>query len=451
MPRSSGPTHVFSRTDDSVPTSKAAKKLNRNRSQNSVAAESSEDSDSDESIRVASRKSLSRRPSASGSKPPSRPASRASRKRADSGATAGGSEKEKEKVKSDKAGKRMSVAGWASSAVSSVAGLAGGKKDKENFANLSDSDNSDRDDKEYARARRSSTSSKKHSRTKSKDTTPNHSPQISAQVPRILKPPSLQGKKLVRALYDFSGSSDELSFKVGDEIVVLNEVLDGWWMGELHGEKGLFPTPYTEVVSASPSKPPSLPLRPAGSSISSASLDGYATSDFEDDHPFGDHLLVSAARTPTYGGFDVSSINDIATEEEEETKLMPIKPSSPESPPARKTSPSIPPQLPKRVLDTTPKKIPPPPPPRRSTNNVLAPPPPPIPSRRPSAARSYSSGSLPRTSTSSSLSSFSGHGHGQDVSPFDSATEVKVGGCQSFRQNPFKPPGMCSNCLQVHG
>ena len=443
MPRSGRPTHIFSRTNDSAPSSNATEKLNRSRCQNSV-AESAGNSDSDGSIREAGRKSLSRRPSASGSKPPSRPASRASRKRADSG----GSEREKEK---EKAVKRMSVAGWASSAVSSVAGLAGGKKDKDNFATLTDSDNSDHDDKEYARTRRSSTSSKKHSRNKSKETTPSHSPQVPAKVPRILKPPSLQGNKLVRALYDFSGSSDELSFKVGDEIVVLNEVLDGWWMGELNGEKGLFPTPYTEVVSRSapPSKPPSLPLRPAGSSISSLSLDGYVTSDFEDDHSFGDQLLVSAARTPTYGGFDVSSINDSAAEEEEETKLIPLKSSSPEFPQTHKSSP---PQLPKRVLDTTPKKIPPPPPPRRSTNNnTLAPLPPPIPSRRPSAARTYSSGSLPGTSTSSSLSSFSGHGHGQDVSPFDSSSEVDVVGCQSFRQNPFKPSGMCSNCSQVHG
>ena len=419
-------------------------KLTRNRSQNSVAAKSADDFDSDESIRKVGRKSLSHRPSASGSKPPSRPASRASRKRADSG-----SEKEKEKEKGDKAMKRMSVAVWASSAVSSVAGLAGGKKDKENFTTLTDSDNSDRCDKEYARTRRSSTSSKKRSSSKSKDTTPSHSPQVPAKVPRILKPPSLQGKKLVRALYDFSGSSDELCFKVGDEIVVLNEVLDGWWMGELNDEQGLFPTPYTEVVSTAPSKPPSLPLRPAGSSISSPSLDGYAASDFEDDHPFGDHLLVSAARTPTYGAFDISSVNDSEAEEEEETKLMPVKVSSPESLQTQKTSPSIPSQLPKPqcVLDTTPKKIPPPLPPRRSTSNTLAPLAPPVPSRRPSAVRSNSSGSLPGTFF---LSSLGEHGHGQDVSPFDSASEVNVVSCQSFQQNAFKPPGMCSNCSQVH-
>jgi len=44
---------------------------------------------------------------------------------------------------------------------------------------------------------------------------------------------------------------DELSFKAGTEIAVLNEVLDDWWMGEVDGQTGLFPTSYVEILVSS--------------------------------------------------------------------------------------------------------------------------------------------------------------------------------------------------------
>ncbi|KAJ7654125.1 hypothetical protein DFH06DRAFT_1203685 [Mycena polygramma] len=49
-------------------------------------------------------------------------------------------------------------------------------------------------------------------------------------------------------MYDFSGSGDdsELAFRAGDMIAVVDEHLDGWWIGELNGKQGLFPTSYTE-------------------------------------------------------------------------------------------------------------------------------------------------------------------------------------------------------------
>lgn len=464
--RGNGPTHKFSRSlDSAISEPTLSRKSSKSGWGRSNTAEESEQSSDDESFRTASRKSIQRRPSASGSRPSSRPSSRptsrASRKRSDSGATAGGTDKEKEKEKNDKAGRRLSMAGWASSAVSSVTGR--GKKDKENFATLTDEEKSNSDEKDNNRPPGSTSFlSRKHSRTKSKESVAKTSPKIPT---RIIKPPSRQEKKLVRALYDFSGSSDELTFKAGDQILVVNEVLDGWWMGELDGHKGLFPTPYTEVVLSSPIKPP-LPLRSGGGGSSLSSQDGpirqstsdvnsYVTSDVDDDHPFGDHLLA-AGRSPMYGQFDADSITDSAVEEEEEKHLMPTKkhveddeygPKSPDilssHPPitTRHSTPDI-----SATLVAPGKKAPPPPPPRRSTNNLLGPAPP-IPQRRPSAIRSQSSGSLPtlNQTPSSSVSSF-----GQDVSPFDSATEVSTTDCQNFRQNPFKPHGMCSNCLQVH-
>ena len=89
------------------------------------------------------------------------------------------------------------------------------------------------------------------------------------------------------------------------------------------------------------------------------------------------------------------------------------------------------------------KKAPPPPPPRRHTTIGVSSVAPPIPERRlppPFASKTSV------TSTSTPASSISGHGY--DTSPFESASEDS--GCRKFRQNPFKPKGMCSNCLEFH-
>ncbi|TRM60549.1 SH3 domain-containing protein, partial [Schizophyllum amplum] len=62
--------------------------------------------------------------------------------------------------------------------------------------------------------------------------------------PRIFKAPSQRGNKYTRALYDFSGVADELLFRRGDEIAAISKVTDEWWVGELAGRRGLFPTSY---------------------------------------------------------------------------------------------------------------------------------------------------------------------------------------------------------------
>jgi hypothetical protein len=455
LPRGHGPTHIFPRTvNDSKSDSGHSKKSAK--SGRSDGTDPS-DSDGDEATGFANQKSGKRRRSRSGSRPgsrpPSRPTSRASRKRTDSEATAGGTEKDK----GDKSGKRISVADWASNAVSSMTGRA--KKDKDQFASLVDDDSDD----DGGRLRRSSSSisfATKHSKSKSKESLSNASPRIPT---RISKPLSLQGKKLVRALHDFTGSTDELTFKAGDEIVVLNEVLDGWWMGELDSQKGLFPTAYTVVISTSPSKTfASYRPEKMGSSLTSAgdhnrqfSLDGdgYITSDLEDNHLFGDPLAV-IGRSPQYGNFDAESVTDSVVEEDEEKRLMPVRQASQDEGIEAHTGshtisqllkpPIIPPRsTPNSTQVSIAKKTPPPPPPRRSAPNVLAPP---IPQRRQGGFQSRSSGSLHSSSPQSSSVSSLGH----EVSPFESATELSVTGCQNFRQNPFKPPGMCSNCLQVH-
>lgn len=48
-------------------------------------------------------------------------------------------------------------------------------------------------------------------------------------------------------MFDFTGqNNDEISFKTGDIIAVINEIDKGWWLGELNSERGIFPVNYTE-------------------------------------------------------------------------------------------------------------------------------------------------------------------------------------------------------------
>ncbi|CDK24101.1 unnamed protein product [Kuraishia capsulata CBS 1993] len=53
----------------------------------------------------------------------------------------------------------------------------------------------------------------------------------------------------VRALYDFNSSSpDELSFKAGDIITVVEKIYEEWWSGSVRGEIGVFPLNYVEKL-----------------------------------------------------------------------------------------------------------------------------------------------------------------------------------------------------------
>ncbi|TFK69203.1 BAR-domain-containing protein [Pluteus cervinus] len=443
----------------------------------------------------------------------SRPSSRLSKKRA--GSTAGHSDvedKEKEKEKPDKA-KRLSMSGWASNAMGSM--ITRKSKDKDRFTTLQeDGDRDQADESRAATPNRSSTPSLgiiSHIKNKSRDNIPTgSSPKPSS---RILKPLSLQdnGKKIVRAVYDFSGAADELSFKVGDEITVLNEVLEGWWMGELDGKKGLFPTAYVDVLPPKPSVPPrngreDSPLKgnPGGDSDDG---EGYGTSDLDDDRDLSAPPLTPR-HSPFYGGPSdtVSIASDQVDEEELQHHAVAIngrkvgRERQISSPPSRKaTSPIVPapntsPTPPfKRATTTdgtvTPKKAPPPPPPRRASNaGVLMAQgaiPLPMPEKRPgvSVARSNSSTSGSGTSNSGSMLLASGSigrrsspassaGNDYDTSPFESesdslhtppvsnsrasgaglAAQVKASpsGCVDFRQNPFKTQGYCNNCFEYH-
>eukprot|EP00300_Choanocystis_sp_HF-7_P024389 c2582_g1_i1.p1 GENE.c2582_g1_i1~~c2582_g1_i1.p1 ORF type:complete len:421 (+),score=129.33 c2582_g1_i1:30-1265(+) len=61
--------------------------------------------------------------------------------------------------------------------------------------------------------------------------------------------PVLTGGKRVRALYEFeSTNEDELSFREGDVMVVLEECEEGWWRASLNGKEGMIPFNYVEVI-----------------------------------------------------------------------------------------------------------------------------------------------------------------------------------------------------------
>ncbi|KAJ3037389.1 F-BAR and double SH3 domains protein 1 [Rhizophlyctis rosea] len=53
----------------------------------------------------------------------------------------------------------------------------------------------------------------------------------------------------VKALYDYSaGSADELTFRTGDIIELIDQSDPDWWEGELHGNTGAMPANYVEMM-----------------------------------------------------------------------------------------------------------------------------------------------------------------------------------------------------------
>ena len=394
--------------------------------------------------KLSRRKSSGARRKSDAEKGSSRPSSRSSRRRADSAATVGASEKEKEKEKErekekekekDKSSVRQSVAGWASSALDSV--ISGrGKKDKENFATLEDEEG-EANGNEKSPATRPTLLRRQSSKSQpgSKKNTPSSSPSTAFKTLKSLTMgTSSSPSKMVRAINDFSGGTDELSFKVGDEILLLNEVIEGWWMGELRGKRGLFPTSYTEPIrnSPSPTKLQRLPSWKRGSDLTSDedtskttlvkqeesdTFSHLATSE-DDDHPFSDSNYISTrnAITPSYpSSYSGHHPPDSTTEDEsgnDDTSLL--KDDSYGDIHAQNESPALVRQ------PSFGKRPPPPPPPRRTPLPGLAPPP--IPHRNRAGSSISSLNSTPANSSpfdSPMQSTFSLNDTAATTNPFD--------------------------------
>ena len=406
------------------------------------------------------RKSSNARRKSDAEKGPSRPSSRTSRRRADSTATVGASEKEKDKEKDkDRTSNRMSVTGWASSALDSVMN-GRGKKDKENFATLEDGEGGVNGEGKASPTRpplMRRQSSK--SQPGSKKNTPSSSPSTTFKTLKALTGiASETPPKMVRAVNDFSGSADELSFKTGDEIVLLNEVIEGWWMGELRGKKGLFPTSHTEPIQhstghhqhhhhnhhpPSPAKLRRLPSWRRGSGgptsdeeemskttlvnpdVTDSDVSHLMTSD-DDDHPFSDsnYLASRSAITPSYpSSYPGHRPPDSATEDENENdyKALPLVKSDSygdSGSSVHTQNDQQPPLVRKPSFGRKPP--PPPPPPRRNPGPGLAPPPIPQRNRAGSAVSSLNSNSAGSSPFDSPMrSTFSVNNAGVSTNPFD--------------------------------
>ncbi|KAH9990864.1 hypothetical protein BJV77DRAFT_1010741 [Russula vinacea] len=234
-------------------------------------------------------------------------------------------------------------------------------------------------------------------------------------------------EKVVRATSDYLGSSDELSFRTGDEIVVIGEVIDGWMMGQLDGKKGLFPTVYTEPISGAKSSSKmgsrqtlvdtdvsaSPRLGPRAALAQVTDTDGEYVDDSS--HPFGDHHATTqdtdheqgqssnAALSTGYRySYDSESLAESAADESEHERSSLVR---------------------RRASDDDGLKVPPPLP-RRQTDVRKAPPPPPPP-RRPDVRAS------PRP-------------------PTFGLQDGQTGDCANFVQTVGRATGMCANCQRMH-
>lgn len=98
----------------------------------------------------------------------------------------------------------------------------------------------------------------------SSTSTPFHTPPPQI-VPQPRKQSTHEYEKFRKALFDFTGqNNDEITFKSGDIITVIDEIDKGWWLGEVHLKKGIFPVNYTEDYD--PQKHPLPPLPPKSAS-----------------------------------------------------------------------------------------------------------------------------------------------------------------------------------------
>lgn len=448
-----GPIHDFSRERAESPRPKIrsrASSMARARSRSPLSSNADSDAD-DEPAPPRSRKSST--------------GSMRSRKRSDSQTTTGSAvEAARDRKEKEKKGS------W------SVWGRNGSKRDREQFTSLRGTADDESDSSDPERAPGSPTQASKSASLLSlgkwsKSQQSISTPRIPALGSRTRGRES-ERQKVVRATSDYLGSSDELSFRTGDEIVVIGEVIDGWMMGQLDGRKGLFPTVYTEPISAasrrSPSKPSVAPTSPLlrrkssskmGSDGATDSLSGSRQTLIDSDsftstssrldsraaqaqvtdtegedvddssHPFGDHLATTqdtdheqgppsnaALSSGNHYSYDSESLAESAADESEHEKASLVR---------RRTSDDEEWVIRNNLNSSSgpPKKVPPPLP-RRQTEARKAPPPPPPP-RRPDVRSS------PKP-------------------PVYGLQDGQTGDCANFVQAVGRATGMCANCQRMH-
>lgn len=256
-----------------------------------------------------------------------------------------------------------------------------------------------------------------------------------------------------KAIYDFGGNNaDELSFRIGDLIQVIEEVDEGWWLGEVTESngfvrRGIFPVNYTElvIVSGISSAGPPMPARPVLSQSSST----QQYNNYIPEHPVQEEEEEEEHYTkePTNGYHNGAS----PFEDNNRTSNPAAAAAATTTNNARGFS-YIRPNQPSRTLSATtsnlnsPGSSPVPQPYKR------APPPPPPSSRTPpvmSTTRSSNTSMKPsgvRTAPSTP----------QQMHPINNDNYFESGtpncgdcGCSEFTANIFKK-GHCNNCFHKH-
>lgn len=393
------------------------------------------------------------------------------------------------------------VASWVGDAMSSVMSRNKSRNmDVDHFSALGDEDEDNQD--------KDSTRQKTTRRLSNHSTKSNKSAGGKGRSPPGTGLDSGKGsKKVMKALYDFSGSSDELSFKAGEQIVVVNEVLDDWWLGEVGGRKGLFPTNYailiktTETTTLAKSKNASSTsilglgqlslgsnkvspeeaesrrtlVDPSESELSTSEDETDADS-VKDWHPFDDRHRSSDPSsfnaTPVVkqstentsvprrngaassGGEDFkrrlsSSLAKLDVHQEPSQAIAATRPTTDASTSSPSSSPV--------------KRMPPPPPPRRQSTAGIAGGPPPLPSRNLTPSRTHSSNFALHSLGPPALDR---RAQSENSSPFESQSDLSYEtvattyasssldcaacGCNDFVEDPFRGHGLCANCTHSH-
>jgi hypothetical protein len=312
---------------------------------------------------------------------------------------------------------RQRSSGWSTSFLSSS------KKDKmeksSNFEALEDQE-SDGDQERHIAAPTLSSSSRSHvparstslrslppptgakSGSKSGFSEPASTNNSPLQPLRTLKSTErLKSTKIRRALYDFTATNtDELTMAPGDEIQVISEPSESWWLGECRGRRGLFPLSYTEDVPQKPPLPARLPSlsstnkrsasRSRNDSFSQLSAPndtgalGLRRSDStksrdrkeclkfgDQDEPFGDHYSTS----PTHKHSPAITTPESSDQEDDERGFLVSQTGSSTSALGADTAPAstggggaI-----RKLTRSLSKKGPPPPPPVRRSHTISSP------------------------------------------------------------------------------
>lgn len=91
--------------------------------------------------------------------------------------------------------------------------------------------------------------SKQHVQVEQQQQQQQQVPQAHPEAPAIPTIPVAPKYKRVQAMYDLiSNEQNELSFKKGDIITVIDQVYKDWWKGSLNGKIGIFPINYVSEI-----------------------------------------------------------------------------------------------------------------------------------------------------------------------------------------------------------